>query len=110
MEDSVLTILNEPPTPLTPLIIFFIKKNESLIQKNFKKNWTPFTKKFKRKGKYTIPCTIKGIHGSNDYIINFPLKISGLKPNKDYIANYLLLVECNINIWKEILNNLLKNI
>ena len=67
-------------------------------------------KKFKRKGKYTIPCTIKGIHGSNDYIINFPLKISGLKPNKDYIANYLLLVECNINIWKEILNNLLKNI
>lgn len=49
-------------------------------------------KKFTKKGKYSIPCIIKGIKGGNEYIINFPFDYKNLKKNIDYIIDYHLIV------------------
>ena len=77
-----------------------------LISENCKiKNNKIFANKFKKKGKYTIPCIVLGVNGGNEYKIEFPIKIQNYKNNKEYIIDYHLIVECNERVWKEILNN-----
>ena len=67
-------------------------------------------KKFKKKGKYSIPCTIIGIQGGNDCIITLPINFNNLKKDIKYYVDYHMIMECNPNLWDKILSDLNNNI
>ena len=60
-------------------------------------------KKFVKKGKYSIPFTVTGNNGGNEYKIILPLDFKNLKKNFEYYINYHLIIECSTSIWNKIL-------
>ena len=60
-------IFNKYNNGFTKGDLYLIYENNNLKDKNIN------FKKFVKKGKYSIPFIIKGIKGTNEYIINFPL-------------------------------------
>ena len=77
-----------------------------MLCENFElKNKIIKEKKFKKKGKYLIPCIVVGVKGANEYIITFPKDFNNLKKDIEYIVDYHLIIECDKSVWLKILNN-----
>ena len=65
--------------------------------------------KFKKKGKYLIPCIIMGVKSGNEYIISPALNFKNLKKNKNYNVDYKLVADCYANSWEKILKDLIED-
>ena len=60
-------------------------------------------KKFAKKGKYSVPCTVTGNNGANEYKIILPLDFKNLKKNVEYYIDYHLIIESFTSISNKIL-------
>ena len=88
-----------------------LKKNtKCLLANNIKLNGNVVKALFNKKGPYTIPIVIDEGFGGCEYSFHVDFDISILKKNVTYRANYKLIKKCEINIWDEIKEDLLKDI